>query len=319
MSTEPDPRLVREIAREAMQKTVLKLPFYPQGITDAMVARGIDGSDMERYRAYGNAVREYIREATVIVSWPDEQAQQPPAAIEVRSVADLCEALERLGVTFVGELRPRKDGQAQAGRDGDACAGCGRDFSLPYVTRQPGTGRCEDCTGQPQAERDACDAWLDARQADIEHDHDRPGITPDSCYCDLPKPCEQRADDMAVIEQLRAVLSRRAELVAENMRLWEEAETAQAERNALAARVAELETERDDDGHRGDDASDCPACSAARHKAERIEDVRAVARLLRELHSYADVNALKSVTRVEERFADRIAALDARTTDGGAT
>lgn len=93
---------------------------------------------------------------------------------------------------------------------------------------------------QPQDEREACGVWLDARQADVAHDHDRPGMTSDSCYCGLPKPCEQRADDMAAIEQLRAVLGRRAELVAENARLWEELEAAQAEQDGDVRAVSTL-------------------------------------------------------------------------------
>ena len=61
------------------------------------------------------------------------------------------------------------DEQAQAGRA--ACASCGRDFSLPYVTRQPGTGRCEDCvttSWNREAERDGDVRAVAAFLAEVE-------------------------------------------------------------------------------------------------------------------------------------------------------
>lgn len=73
MATTADPETVREIARKAMEQAASRLPYYPEGVTGALVAHGIDGRDMERWAAYGNAVREYIKTATVTVSWPTER------------------------------------------------------------------------------------------------------------------------------------------------------------------------------------------------------------------------------------------------------
>ena len=70
-------------------------------------------------------------------------------------------------------------------------------------------------SGDEARETANLDAWLDVRQADVVHDHDRPGMTPDSCYCGLPQPCEQRADDLAAIEKLRTVLAENARFLAE--------------------------------------------------------------------------------------------------------
>lgn len=52
---------------------------------------------------------------------------------------------------------------------------------------------------------------------------------------------------------------------------------------------------------------------------QRDEDVRAVDRLLRELRARTGVDALKAVTRLEERYADRIAELHRRDAEGPVT
>ena len=51
-------------------------------------------------------------------------------------------------------------------------------------------------------------AWLDARQAEAEHNH-RDGWTGRSCYCDMPLPCEDRAYELRMIDGLRALLAER--------------------------------------------------------------------------------------------------------------
>jgi hypothetical protein len=68
-------------------------------------------------------------------------------------------------------------------------------------------------------------ARLDALQASIRHDRGPATSNADVCMCVSQEACPVAADRRA-IDQLRAVL---------------------AERTALAARVAELEAERDDD------------------------------------------------------------------------
>ncbi len=50
--------------------------------------------------------------------------------------------------------------------------------------------------------------WLDSRQAEVERDH-RDGWTGRTCYCDMPKPCVDRAYELAAIEGLRALLGER--------------------------------------------------------------------------------------------------------------
>jgi len=69
--------------------------------------------------------------------------------------------------------------------------------------------------------------WLAARRTEVERNH-RPnaGITRTSCYCDVPEPCEDRIQQLAAIEELCAILTRSAELVAENMRIHRELEAA---------------------------------------------------------------------------------------------
>ena len=58
------------------------------------------------------------------------------------------------------------------------------------------------------------------------------------------------------------------------------------------------------------------ALSRGAKQAERDADVRAVARLLRDFrHNYPGLTSLKAMTRLEERFADRIAELRER--EGG--
>jgi hypothetical protein len=57
-----------------------------------------------------------------------------------------------------------------------------------------------------------------------------------------------------------------------------------------------------------------------REKARQLdEDVRAVDRLLRELHGRSGVDALKAVTRLQERFGDRIKELRQRDADAEGT
>jgi hypothetical protein len=52
--------------------------------------------------------------------------------------------------------------------------------------------------------------WLDERRAEIEHDHqDSWTGRPDQCYCDLPRPCPDRARELAAVDGLVAVLDER--------------------------------------------------------------------------------------------------------------
>jgi len=56
-------------------------------------------------------------------------------------------------------------------------------------------------------------AWLDARRAEIEHNHRDSWMGRDgSCYCDLPKPCPDRARELEAVDGLVAVLDERDDL-----------------------------------------------------------------------------------------------------------
>ena len=215
--TEPDPKTVREIGEDAIREhTAVLIRDYVTGLdyldlaeymADQDTIGGVYLADLD-----GPEIDDVQRRillaasaALVTVSWPDEQPQDVAGLTERAS--DLAHELgeERADrVAHRAEIRRLRMWLHELGYDAMA------------VDARLGASVLED--EQPQDERDACSTWLDARQADVAHDHDRSGMTPDSCYCGLPTPCEQRADDMAAIEQLRAVLGRRAELVAEAKR-----------------------------------------------------------------------------------------------------
>jgi hypothetical protein len=56
-------------------------------------------------------------------------------------------------------------------------------------------------------------AWLDERRAEIEHDHqDSWTGRPDQCYCDLTKPCADRARELEAVDGLCAVLDEREQM-----------------------------------------------------------------------------------------------------------
>lgn len=53
-------------------------------------------------------------------------------------------------------------------------------------------------------------AWLETRRAEIEHEHRDSWMGRDDlCYCDLPKPCPDRARELAAVDGLLAVLDER--------------------------------------------------------------------------------------------------------------
>lgn len=172
----------------------------------------------------------------------------------------------------------------------------------------------------------ALTAWLDARQAEVEHDH-RPnaGITRTSCYCDVPEPCEDRIQQLAAIEGLRAILTRSAELVAENMRMHRERDALLdgnqrlqtmndgLRQTAIQAREAAEGWQRATidlySGREEPHPADCPCGQQEAGDA----DVRAVAELLESQAAGKDMAECKhAFAAVRERFADRIAALAAQ-------
>jgi hypothetical protein len=58
-------------------------------------------------------------------------------------------------------------------------------------------------------------AWLDERRAEIEHDHrDSWTGNPNTCYCDVPRPCADRARELEAVDGLVAVLDEREALLA---------------------------------------------------------------------------------------------------------
>lgn len=175
MTTEPDPQLVREIARKAALLAAYRIDDVDTAIDRSGVIgdRPVDVRELPAWRQargvlYG-AVREELRRAQVTVSWPDEQTQaECDAAAKFAMDMERLEKNDPAGTQWLkGILAERVEPES----DTDSCIHCGRDFGLPYVTRQTGTNRCEDCTAtcgfpgcghpdhqrteQAQAERDA--------------------------------------------------------------------------------------------------------------------------------------------------------------------
>lgn len=323
MTTAPDPKTVREVARKLIAASANKV--FAEDIFQACytaVPNSASGyPDPSKVGALYTAVAAAIPMAnvTTAASWPDEQ-QHPAIPLTVTELAELRAAVDHLSGPDAFDEDRLEPALIPV---------------MNYMRRMLAAAK-----GQPQDEWDALGAWLDARQADIAHDHDRPGMTPDSCYCGLPKPCEQRADDMAAVEQLRAVLGRRAELVAENMRLWAQVrdmEDAQDKRDGDVPDDLYWSFTGGMDTCFGEHDGEYRECCwraglayvlklreqqvRAKVATERDGDVRAVAALLKLgdvsfrgtwLTDYDDARS-----ELETRFASQIAALEARDAKGG--
>lgn len=72
MSDSPDPRIVREIARTAVQRLATD-SVRGRLVETAMAIHGVSYGDVNEWHAIYNAAVDAMGSATVTVSWPDER------------------------------------------------------------------------------------------------------------------------------------------------------------------------------------------------------------------------------------------------------
>ena len=76
MNTAPDPRLVREIAREATQRAARRRDHIGSVLSEhAIMDEILASGDRSAYRRWYNAIKAETQAAAITVSWPDEQPE----------------------------------------------------------------------------------------------------------------------------------------------------------------------------------------------------------------------------------------------------
>lgn len=74
MSTEPDPQIVREIAREATQRAARRRDYIGSVLLEhAVMDTILTSGDRSAYRRWCNAIKAEMQTAAITVSWPDAQ------------------------------------------------------------------------------------------------------------------------------------------------------------------------------------------------------------------------------------------------------
>lgn len=151
MTGQPDPQLVREIARTAIR-------YITGDMTRSRLAQcaiaehGVDEHDIRTWSACYEAVIEAIEAATVTVSWPDEQAQADPPNCSCCGQWDY-------------------DGYWADGQDGAwLCANC-HAAPIAYADGEPMQAERDACPHCPDGhkcpDRQPWSAWVtDARDGD---------------------------------------------------------------------------------------------------------------------------------------------------------